>query len=89
MTLMLWGHHPFTPPPPPPSYQQINRASFLICSPLNYPGERLDRAFKASDEQPGGYMGLDWEEAEAGDGLLTLHGKIKDEGVGYSGSKVH
>lgn len=49
----------------------------------------LERAFEASDEQPGGYMGLDWEEVEAGDGLLTLAAQINDEGVGCSGSKVH
>lgn len=48
----------------------------------------LERAFETSDEQPGGYMGLDWEEAEAGDGLLTLAAQINDEGVGCSSLSV-
>lgn len=59
-----------TPCSPPHSYQQISPASFLICSPLNYPV--LQRAFEASDERPGGYSGLNWVEAQAADGLLTL-----------------
>lgn len=75
-----------TPSSPPCSYQQINPVSFLICSPLNYPG--LQRAFEDSDERPGGYSSLKWEEAWAIDGLLTLHMQIMNEGTWYSGSKV-
>lgn len=52
-----------SPSSPPHSYQQIRPASLLICSPLNYPV--LQRAFEASDEWPGGYSGLNWEEALA------------------------
>lgn len=75
MTLMLWG----TDVPPPCSYQQISPVGFLICLPLNYPV--LQRASEASNGRPGGYAGLNWEDAWAADGLLTLHAEIMNEGM--------
>lgn len=62
-----------------PSNQPTTLASFLISSSLNYSAEQ--RALEATDEQPGGYTGLNWEEAEPTDGLLTPS-EIKYERVG-------
>lgn len=74
MTLLLLG---LPPPPalsikasPPTPAHRCSQFPYLFSTQLPWAAEGI---IEASEAQPGGYTGLNWEETEVTDGLLTLY----------------